>query len=389
LLKNPDQPWRSRISHLFKDPDQPLPLIKTPLIPIFVRLGDYANERAKDAKLSFSFYLERSLTRWNIPGVGKFLEKCLKNGRCLILFDGLNEVKYNREEVQNEIKNFISQYSHSVKQTFTFNRFLITTRIAGYNPNDFTNCLHYTIAELTDDQIKHCLHRWYEAIIRNHRTAHNQDEQVKRRDDLYSTITNNAKVCDLASRPLSLTLLVLMEQSDIGLPRRRVDLYRRVTSMLLQKHKDTQGQPVIPKEKGIQYLGPLALWMLEHGKRWASSSEVKEKLRATIGVDKVSDNEISQKVEVILKQVREEGGLFVYRTGDDLGFSHLTFQEYFAARYMLNGIKEKRNRGVVELVGKVRLDDRWREPFLLAVAHQSYEDKRIANQIVAELIKHP
>ena len=98
-------------------------------------------------------------------------------------------------------------------------------------------------------------------------------------------------------------------------------------------------------------------------------------------------------MEDFLERLRVRGGLFVIRTGDYFGFFHRTFQEYFAARHILNVIKgDKRtpNPRIETLANKARSsDDLWREAFLLAVAYQSGEDEHIARTILSTLLTAP
>ena len=139
----------------------------------------------------------------------------------------------------------------------------------------------------------------------------------------------------------------------------------------------------------MQYLGPLAFAMQEEGNSPTRERDVLASLCKTIAArpDAGKPDEIEREAKEFLKRIRERGGLFVERTGDYFGFMHRTFQEYFAARYMLNSIKENQQQGIDALVSKARQsDDLWREPFLLAVAYQSDENEKIADAIITALL---
>src|SRR5207237_10550617 len=91
--------------------------------------------------------------------------------------------------------------------------------------------------------------------------------------------------------------------------------------------------------------------------------------------------------ENFLSRIRELGVLFVQRTGEYFGFFHRSFQEYFAARHILNQIKGDPDDWIPQLVTRARRsDDLWREPFLLAVAYQSGEDETVARKILSTLL---
>ncbi len=97
-----------------------------------------------------------------------------------------------------------------------------------------------------------------------------------------------------------------------------------------------------------------------------------------------------QDAEQFLERIRERSGLFVRCVGNEYGFYHQTFQEYFAARYIIRNINHRRARSFVvrDLVTKGSYPDKtWWEPFLLAVAYLSRKDRSITNRIMRELLK--
>src|SRR6185295_10313079 len=75
------------------------------------------------------------------------------------------------------------------------------------------------------------------------------------------------------------------------------------------------------------------------------------------------DPVIEREVDRFLKAVREHTGLFVERAPKRYGFMHLTFEEYYVARY----ITDLREKPKVELIRKHLHDPRWEEPILLAL----------------------
>lgn len=368
------------------------------LIPVLVRLGLYADACAKTPGLTLTQYLlGQALEELHIPGVSLFIARALETASCLTMFDGLDEVSdpNMREYVQKAIHDFIKEKSELVGETC--NRFLITSRVAGYDVAAFPDYPHYTIAELTSEQIDYFLLRWCQANVSRDRSfaAEGQDEsatrEVERRvKELGSAIKDNRSVRELAEIPLLLTLLAVMQQNSIELPRQRVELYRVVTSTLLENRNIAKKLEPIPEAQAIQRLGPLAFQMQETGNSFARHRDVVDSLAHTIGMAGGTPDRIVEEGERFLKRIRERGGLFVQRTGDYYGFMHRMFQEYFAARYMLNQIKLSPDAWIGELVGRARNKDAlWREPFLLAVAYQSNENERVASDIIRALLDTP
>jgi hypothetical protein len=342
------------------------------------------------------------------------------------LCDGLDEISSRqvRVHIQESIKNFIMEQQYSfeemnsfrrflkVLKNFTlqhkhekstyYNRFLITSRVAGYDQMAFPNYPHYTIAELTTEQIEDFLPRWCRANIRrdislatdgNNESEKEQiisKEAMQMASNLSSAIKGQEGVNELAENPLLLTLLAVMQQNSIVLPRQRVELYRVVVLTLLENRNIAKGLPVIPEAQAIQRLGPLAFEMQEEGNSFASRSAVLTTLKRTISLEGGTDKEIAEEVQNFLNRLRERAGIFVQRTGDYYGFFHRTFQEYFAARFMLNEIERNRTQGIIKLISRARRsDDLWRETFLLAVAYKSSEDSTVASLIIQYLLNNP
>src|SRR5260370_20149586 len=63
-----------------------------------------------------------------------------------------------------------------------------------------------------------------------------------------------------------------------------------------------------------------------------------------------------------LRAVREQTGILVEDTPHRYGFAHLTFEEYYAARYLIANNQERAQRIRAHLH-----DPRWQEPILLAL----------------------
>ncbi len=321
----------------------------------------------------------------------------------LVMLDGLDEVSDPtiRQDVQAAIRTFVQECRDKPG-----NRFLITSRVAGYDHTAFPDSLylHYTLAELNDEQIDYFLPRWCRANVHRYQqipsdTSHNSAEQkeaieqaVERKtQELHNAIHENPQVHELAENPLLLTLLVVMQQNSIVLPRQRVELYRTVTNTLLENRNIAKGLPVVQELQAIKLLGPLAFDMQENGNSFTRERDVLTSLQSTIATTNgCTADEAASQGDTFLKNIRERGGLFVQRTGDYFGFMHRTFQEYFTARYVLDKIKRNQSAEIRRFVEQAqRKDDLWHVPFVLAIAYQSTENEYIASDMLRELINTP
>ena len=163
-------------------------------------------------------------------------------------------------------------------------------------------------------------------------------EALRRLKQLRAAIKGHEAVQELAENPLLLTLLAVMQQNSIELPRQRIELYSVVTSTLLENRNIAKNLVPIPEGEAIKRLGPLA-YDMQKKDSFAVESDVITSLKRTIGQAGGTPEEIALEADTFLKRIRERGGLFVQRSGDYFAFLHRTFQEYFAARYVLNEIE--------------------------------------------------
>ncbi len=149
------------------------------LIPLLLPLKEYASAIEQDSALTLEMYLSTMLSRLRIDGAGACVLAALKAGRCLVMLDGLDEVSdpQTRKLVQGEIKNFVA--AHADVSEKNFNRFLITSRVAGYDQAAFPDYPHYLIAELTPEQINYFLPRWCRASVRSIRHPVKADEGME------------------------------------------------------------------------------------------------------------------------------------------------------------------------------------------------------------------
>jgi len=383
------------------------PLIPV-LVPIFIRLGRYATFRKQakdDRNPSIWKYLSSAPDEFDEHAYSDmlaWLRDHLEHGQCLVLLDGLDEVSdpVERFDVQEAIKSFIRDVCGKASGKTSYNRFLITSRVAGYDPEAFTGYPHYTIAELTPEQIAAFLPRWCRASVRSDVQEHNATkEEIEKKvsrdaaaieQKLNNAIESHQGVRELVENPFLLTLLAIMQQNGIELPSRRVELYTTLTKVLLETRNARRGLSVIPEAQAIQRLGPIAYQMQATQNSFATCNDVLTSFAKTIGdIDKVSPEQVQKEAEVFLDRVRERGGIFVLRTGDYFGFFHRTFQEYFAARQILRRMATDLDQ-IDNLLQKARQqDDLWREPFLLTVAYKTNDEAPVACQIIRKLIVFP
>src|SRR5581483_1999879 len=316
-------------------------------IPILLKIGDYAKQLVNTADLSVEQFFTKQLAEafQIVPAIAPRLLDEIKRGRGLILFDGLDEVASDslRRQVAQNIDTFISAYSRS--RQGTWNMFLVTSRIVGYESSTFSRCAHYTLLDFEDEQIKRFLARWCPAVERYQamfaqnmkpltpqQEAHVKQQGNDQYNQLLRAIFNNPSIKRLAVNPLMLTILALIQRSGKTLPHRRIELYQIVTRTLLDNWNKESGRRVFPVEEVVlaeQLLGNLA-YQLHSTDPILTEQEVKVIAHRTMTEfygyppDYIKESDVTAFIEIL----RSSSGLFV-ETGQGLfNFMHRTFQEY-------------------------------------------------------------
>ena len=186
----------------------------------------------------------------------------------------------------------------------------------------------------------------------------------------------NAGVKRLAVNPLLLTILCLIHRTGARLPERRIQLYEAVSETLLVDWRPAQTEHdecTVSISEADRLLAPLAHWMHEHAPRGLISEEkAKDLLRdycATRHRLPKDHATVDKEIADFWHRLTYETSVFVERNPGEYAFLHLTFEEYWAARYLVLDTMQ-----AVERLRAVRANPRFREVIRLAIASRSEED---------------
>ncbi len=343
-------------------------------LPIFVSLREYAaelNKRDGDYSL-LDFLHSQAHERLHLRLPPTFFTDALTNGRCLVCLDGLDEVwtAGQRRDVTDAV--------HTLASRFGRNRFLVTSRVAGYQEAalDRRDWQHGTVLPLTDDDIRLFVQKWY--------AARETDPALRERatDDLIAILEHEAHIRDLARNPLLLTIIALVHRVEADLPHERAQLYEKCVRALIETWDSAKNLSLADKQRPFykmrrRLLERLAFWLHEHsdepGKlqviRWGDLKlRLAHFMQAMPRLGLADDwDAASEEADALIRLVRGRTGLLI-ESGDRLfTFPHLTFQEYLAAC----DIKNRSIAGGTDQIWQEiwpRLHDaHWREPILLLI----------------------
>ncbi|EPF18860.1 MAG: NACHT domain-containing protein [Microcystis aeruginosa Ma_MB_F_20061100_S19] len=288
-------------------------------VPILLELN-----RLNDANLTvekLEQHLVEACDRHNFPKANRFISQGLKDGRLLLLLDGLDEVSSGiRSSVVRCLKDFLEL------EKYKKCRVIITCRTAVYH-NEFVDNTEETleIDEFSDQQMRRFLQAWKSEM-----------PPEKSVEQLIQNLRARPKIMALARNPLLLTIIAYL-YTDIPfvLPHSRAEFYTQATNVLLelrdQERNISNQYTGVNKRRVLQHL---ALYAQDSAKRQQQDrrslldSEVWEQVKQVLPSLNLEPKEANSIVDEIVKRsgllLRIDGGQRYY-------FPHLTLQEYFVA----------------------------------------------------------
>lgn len=311
-------------------------------IPVFISLKELA-----DSPHTLLEFITEEFDTCRFPDAESFIERQLENGNLLLLLDGLDEVgKSNINKVYKDVNSFSDKYSQ--------NQFIISCRTAAYNQS-FTRFTDVELAEFGEKEINSFVTKWF------------GNNKVKA-DACQNKIKQNKPILELAQNPLLLTLLCLAFDETMDFPANRAELYKEAIDALLKKWLSSKN---IPHEEIYRHLSAAKkenmlsriAYQTFNKERYFVRQDILEKQIAEFieNLPEAKADTITDDSAEVLKDIEAQHGILVERTHGIYSFSHLTFQEYFTARYIVdNAAKEK----LPELVENIT-DRRWYEVFIL------------------------
>lgn len=356
-------------------------------LPIVVRLPEFALALTEQPDLTIFDWVVSQAEAMECADIVEPLERQLRQspGTVLALFDGLDEVPGSdmaetggrrtgslRTKVIEAIKAFVRRFPNQ--------RHVITSRLSGFDESSWTE-LDFRKVELQeygDDQIRIAIEKW-STILSN--SKHESADKIGK--DLTDSIFENPRVRQLAGNPLILTILIVMcKARGYALPRRRVDLYEKVTEVFLDSWEKCKR-----KEHGFREIGNIDLdtrelrWLIAElalamqraglftAHRWWVIDHLQDTLCNRLGFDSLT---AKRQADPILRFISARAGLLDERLPSVFAFTHRTMQEYFAAI----GIIEESNvdpvfAGLGQIVRPYVFHPEWSEVVRLVAAQVS------------------
>jgi predicted NACHT family NTPase len=300
-------------------------------IPVLIYLRDVREDIVKNPELSLAdlinIWIERLQRSEPLkPPSGWFADK-LKRNQCLVLLDGLDEIadEHERQAVSRWVDIQMEEYPEVA--------FILTSRPLGYQNAQLQQPV--TVLEVqpfTFKQVQTFIENWYlETEIRSQVNADDlgvREEAKQQADDLIKRIRDSVPLTAMAVNPLLLTMIATVHRRGSALPGKRVELYREICQVLLERRQRAKRIPdKLTAAQKQSVLQALALALMKQETRSFTLSDVRSLVQSRLVLVIKDDLEADQ----FLTQAREVSGLLVAKEEGIYEFAHLSFQEYLAA----------------------------------------------------------
>lgn len=311
-----------------------------------------------------------------------FFEDRLKRGRCLVCFDGLDEVFNENDHVK------AAQFVQNTAAVYDKCTVVVSSRLAGWRNLLGSDFARFTIRELSQREIEGLVRRWYFSVV-HQELLHNSPAGVipSTLDSKATTIAvdhasrmlrvlESHRIGNIASTPLLLSLMCLLFYIRQDLPRRRVQLYSECIELLLESwdrlDKQLQFNGLPGLDHKIDLLAAIALHLFQ-----CNASEIPVSELVEVVSTFIQERKLSNDPRTLISFIEQRSGLLVEKSVGVVGFTHLTFQEYLCAL----GLKDNPD-GIKILIERLATSET--EEMILLFAGIGER----ADMLVAALVEH-
>jgi hypothetical protein len=311
-------------------------------IPFFISLKELA-----DAERKIIEQIHHILDLCQIPNPQSFAKALLNSGNAVIMLDGLDEVQKEeglQDDIVSDMRDFVRKYNR--------NRYLITCRTANLT-RELEGFQYVEMADFTPEQIKTYVTRYFEDDTADAQACIKALEA-----------TDHQNLRDMAKSPLLLSLLCLNYEENGAFPHRRADLYEDALTALFKrwnKFNDVRrhdGYKQIPDGRKPHLYARIAYQNFVEGKVFIKSKELIPQIEKYLL--EAANTLVEVDGEDVLHAMESQHGIIVERAKGVHAFSHLTFQEYYTAKYSAENAADTFDELMTHIT-----DTRWREVFLL------------------------
>ncbi|MER7954829.1 NACHT domain-containing protein [Streptomyces sp. NPDC096030] len=278
-------------------------------------------------------------------------DRVLASGRGLVLVDGIDEIpEAERERARRWLRDLLDSYDG--------NRWLVTSRPTAVRDDWLAGegFAELTLAPMSTAEVTTFVRRW-------HRAA--GPEAAPYEQPLLDALRSTSEVAQLATNPLMCGLICALHRSRRGfLPRGRKALYDAALSMLLSRRdrERDMGTPYgveLGEAPQIQLIQRIAYWLTLNGRTAIDRSHAESVVREAVPA---ITEAAGYDPDAVFTHLLHRSGLLREPTADTVDFVHRTFQDYLAAKALVD-------RWDIGVLVQHASDDQWEDVIRMAVGH--------------------
>jgi len=356
-----------------------------PLVPFLIPLRAYAaycekNKTRRSSKTLLAFMAEYfSDHHASIDLEVEFFKSHLQKG-CLLMLDGLDEVDpEDRSAVRSAAEELLAEFDHPNLHCLIASRpsaIQVAEQMQG-----FRSC---EVQRLKTEQRDRLIEMWYNAVL-----ADDLREARRKTHDLSSRIEDSdPRVQDLATTPLMVTIFAMVHYSRDELPKQRAKLYEEAVEVLLtevpykgEEAKDLQNVGGMEWDVRRDRIARIAFELRERGRDSLLETDLVDLIWKRFGNEEA---EAKRDAARFLREVAGRGGL-LEAVDEKYGFyTHATFQEFLAGRYLAEEYpQDQLSMFLREHVN----NDLWDEALRLAAGYLAIKGEQKANNFVMQIAR--
>lgn len=257
----------------------------------------------------------------------------LRNGRALVLIDGVDELKDNAERDASQ------RWLGELLRLFPNARYLVTSRPAAIPP-DWLSRYGFTskaVQPMSMTRIRSLVRRWHATIGHDIIDEAGRARIEQDAASLLAAIDSDRHLKALAINPLLCALLCALNRDRRGhLPSDRLEIYRAALDMLLERRDKERGivaRRYLTATAQTILLQEFAFWLVRNRLSDAPTDQVEGQLAHTLRtLPKITNGPDS-----VLDDLLVQSGLLREPSPGRIDFIHRTFQEYLAGKAAVEG----------------------------------------------------
>jgi len=309
-------------------------------LPIWLPFAYITKNLSKDENLNLSELLKLWFKSINKEPLFEIVEEALNDERLLLIIDGIDEwtstsaAEYaiSKIEIQSKLSNSNIIYS---------------SRPYGYRllKNSFPNIHELELAPFSREQQKQFIFNWYERWRIFIRSA---DEQFAENETNHfiEELDKSTDLRFLSENPLLLSILITQKFKDSVLPKNKLKALKAITDHLINIHpRKRKISASISNEEESNELSDifseLAIYIQKNNHEGIilksdAQKVIEDYLTKFNGYE---PGKAKKKAEKLLDIGANNIGIIIEKSNDEIAFMHRQFQEFMAAKYLLDSDK--------------------------------------------------